>query len=164
MDTTTLVLAGVALLLLTAAVLRSRDLPLAGISAAGRLLWNNAPIILLGFTIAGLVQVLIPRELVASWLGQEAGIKGILIASAAGGLLPGPPYAVFPLVGGLYRSGVGLGPVVSFLSAWALWSVTRLPVEMALVDPKVSLIRYAITFVVPPFAGILAGLLARLLL
>jgi uncharacterized membrane protein YraQ (UPF0718 family) len=77
--------------------------------------------------------------------------------------VPGSPYAVFPIVGGLYKAGASLGAVVSFVSAWSLWSVSRLPVEMALVDPKPALVRYAITFVVPPIAGLLAQAIARLL-
>ncbi len=77
--------------------------------------------------------------------------------------MPGAPYAVFPLVAGLYKAGAGLGAVVAFVSAWSLWSVSRLPIEMALIEPKAALVRYGITFVVPPLAGLLANAVARLL-
>jgi hypothetical protein len=71
-------------------------------------------------------------------------------------LVPGAPYAVFPLVASLYREGAGIGTVVGFVSAWSLWSATRLPTEIALIDPKPALMRYAVTFAVPPLAGMLA--------
>jgi uncharacterized membrane protein YraQ (UPF0718 family) len=161
MDTTTLVLAGVAGVLLVIAFYRGNNLPRAGLLAAGRTLWRNLAILLLGFVIAGLVQVLIPRDLITRWLGAEAGFKGVLIGCAAGGLVPGSPYAVFPLVAALYQAGAGLGAVVGFVSAWSLWSVTRLPVEMALIGPRPALVRYAITFVVPPIAGLLAEVVGR---
>lgn len=157
MDLTLLILAIVAALLLLFAFWRARDLPLSGLAAAGRTLWRNLPILLLGFVIAGLVQVLVPRELISRWLGTQSGVKGVLFACLAGGLVPGSPYAVFPLVASLYQSGASLGTVVGFVSAWSLWSVSRLPVEMALIDPKAALARYAITFVVPPVAGLLAN-------
>jgi uncharacterized membrane protein YraQ (UPF0718 family) len=163
MDTTTLVLAATAAILLAFAFWRGRDLPLAGLSAAGQTLWRNLPILVLGFVIAGLVQVLVPKELISRWLGAQAGVKGVLVACVTGGLVPGSPYAVFPLVAALYRSGASLGAVVGFVSAWSLWSVSRLPVEMALIDPKAALARYAITFVVPPIAGLLANAVARIL-
>jgi len=163
MDTTTLILATIAALLLAFAFWRERSLPLAGLLAGGQTLWRNLPILLLGFVIAGLVQVLVPKELIAQWLGSQAGVKGILVACVTGGLVPGSPYAVFPLVAALYRSGASLGAVVGFVSAWSLWSVSRLPVEMALIDPKAALVRYAITFVVPPMAGLLASALTRML-
>jgi uncharacterized membrane protein YraQ (UPF0718 family) len=163
MDTTTLVLAVVAILLLAIAFWRARDLPLAGLMTAGRTLWRNLPILLLGFVIAGLVQVIVPQEVITHLLGAQSGIKGVLVACVAGGLMPGAPYAVFPLAGALYQSGAGLGSVVGFVSAWSLWSVSRLPVEVAVVDPQVALIRYGITFIVPPVAGMVANLLTGLL-
>ena len=163
MDTTTLILAGVAVILLAIAFWRGRDLPLAGLLAGGRTLWRNLPLLLLGFVVAGLAQVLIPRDLITRWLGTEAGVKGVLIGCVVGGLVPGAPYATFPLIAALYQAGASLGAVVGFVSAWALWSVSRLPVEMALIDARPALIRYAITFVVPPIAGLSAEAVARLL-
>lgn len=163
MDTTTLILAAVAVILLAIAFWRGRDLPLAGLLAGGRTLWRNLPLLLLGFVVAGLAQVLIPRDLITRWLGTEAGIKGVLIGCVVGGLVPGAPYATFPLIAALYQAGASLGAVVGFVSAWALWSVSRLPVEMALIDARPALIRYAITFVVPPIAGLSAEAVARLL-
>jgi len=53
--------------------------------------------------------------------------------------------------------------VVGFVSAWSLWSISRLPVEMALIDPKAALVRYGITFVVPPLAGLVANAVSQLL-
>lgn len=163
MDGITLGLVITAAVLLVFAFWRGRELPLAGVESAWKTLWRNLPILLLGFLIAGLAQVLIPRELITRWLGDQAGVKGVLLGSLVGGLVPGAPYATFPLVGSLYQSGASLGAVISFVTAWALWSVSRLPVEMALIDPKAALIRYGITFLVPPAAGLLALGLSRFL-
>jgi len=163
MDTTTLILASVAVILLAIAFRRGRDLPLAGLLVAGRTFWRNLAILLLGFVIAGLVQVLVPKELISQWLGARAGVKGVLVACVVGGLVPGAPYAVFPLVAAFYRAGAGLGAVVGFVSAWSLWSVSRLPIEMALIDPKAALVRYSITLVVPPIAGLMANAATSLL-
>jgi uncharacterized membrane protein YraQ (UPF0718 family) len=150
-------------MLLVIAFRQGRDLPLAGLQAAGRTLWRNLPLLLLSFVIAGLAQMVIPRDLISRWLGAQAGFKGVLIGCVVGGLVPGAPYATFPLVAALYQAGASLGAVVGFVSAWALWSVTRLPVEMALIASRPALVRYAITFIVPPIAGLVAEAVARLL-
>jgi uncharacterized membrane protein YraQ (UPF0718 family) len=163
MDTTTLILAAVTVALLVIAFWRGQELPLAGLKAGGRTLWRNLAVLLLGFAIAGLAQVLIPRELITRWLGSQAGIKGVLIGCVLGGLVPGAPYATFPLVASLYQAGASLGAVVGFVTAWSLWSITRLPVEIALIDPKPALLRYALTFAVPPIAGLLANAIGRIL-
>lgn len=87
MDTTTIVLAAVVVLLLGVAFYRSRDLPATGLLVAGQILWRNLPILLLGFAIAGLVQVLIPRAAIASLFGANSGVKGVLLACLAGGII-----------------------------------------------------------------------------
>jgi uncharacterized membrane protein YraQ (UPF0718 family) len=164
MNTPAFILAGIAVILLIYALIRGENLALAGIKLAGATVWNNLILLILGFLIAGLMQVLLPKDLIAKWLGDAAGIKGVLIGCVTGGLIPGSPYVVFPIVGGFYQSGASLGAIVGYLTAWALWSVTRLPVEMALINPKVALLRYGITFIVPPAAGLLAHTLGKFLL
>lgn len=163
MDTTTWILAGATVVLLALAFWRGRALPWEGLKAGGRALWRNLPVLLLGFAIAGLAQVLIPKEWITRWLGGQSGFKSVLIGCVLGGLVPGAPYATFPLIASLYQAGASLGAVVGFVSAWALWSVSRLPVEIALIDSKPALVRYALTLVVPPIAGLLANALAPLL-
>jgi len=101
------------------------------------------------------------EEMITNWLGNKAGVKAVLFGCLAGGLIPGSPYAAFPIAAGFYKAGAGLGAMVGFITAWSLWSVTRLPVEIALIDPKVALIRYGITFIVPPAAGLLAFFLEK---
>lgn len=161
-DPITLILLVVAFVLLGIALLQGRDVALAGLRAGGQTLWRNLALLLLGFIIAGLAQVLIPKELVTRWLGAKSGIRGILIACVVGGIAPGAPYATFPLVASLYAAGASIGAVVGFVTAWALWSVSRLPVEIALIDARPALIRYAVTFIVPPLAGMLAQVVSRI--
>jgi len=163
MDVTLIILGVIALFLLIIAFFQQADLALEGIKNGGLLLWRNLPILLLSFIISGMVQVLIPQDIITQWLGDQTGIRGVLIGCIVGGLVPGAPYAVFPLVAVLYKAGAGLGAVVGFVSAWSLWSVSRLPVEMALIDPQAALIRYAITFLVPPLAGLVAQFIAKLI-
>jgi len=164
MNSYTLILVGVAAVLLIYALIRGENLALAGIKLTGTTIWNNLILMMAGFLIAGLMQVLVPAELIARWLGEASGIKAILIGCVTGGIVPGAPYVVFPIVAGLYKAGASLGAVVGFVTAWSLWSVSRLPVEMALINPKAALIRYGITFIVPPAAGLLAHTLGKYLL
>ena len=164
MNIYTYILVGIAGGLLIYALFRGENLALAGIKVAGTTILNNLILILAGFLIAGLMQVLVPRELITAWLGDSAGVKAILIGCVTGGIVPGAPYVVFPIVAGLYKAGASLGAVLGFVTAWSLWSVSRLPVEMALINPKVALIRYGITFIVPPAAGLLANAMEKLIL
>jgi uncharacterized membrane protein YraQ (UPF0718 family) len=163
MNTAAYILVLVAVILLVLALLQGKDLAIEGLKLAGSTLRNNLVITLAGFLIAGLMQVLLPKELIASWMGNAAGVKAVLLGCLAGGIIPGSPYAVFPIVAGFYKAGAGLGAMVGFVTAWSLWSISRLPVEIALINPRAALIRYGITFIVPPVAGLIAHALRNIL-
>ena len=74
---------------------------IAGIKISATMIVQVLPFRFFAFLVAGMVQVLIPRELILKWVGTEAGFKGILIGSIAGGLTPGGPFVNLPLAAGL---------------------------------------------------------------
>jgi uncharacterized membrane protein YraQ (UPF0718 family) len=114
------------------------------------------PLLLFAFIVAGMIQALIPQDAISRWVGQESGIRGILIGTVAGGLTPGGPYVSLPVAAGLLRSGASLGTMVAFLTAWSLLAVARLPMEVGILGWKFTFIRFASTFFFPPIAGVLA--------
>jgi len=59
----------------------------------------------------------------------------------------------------LLKSGAGLGVLVAFITAKNLWSITRLPLEFALLGPHLTIIRFLMTLFIPPLVGVLAQLL-----
>jgi uncharacterized membrane protein YraQ (UPF0718 family) len=90
------------------------------------------PMVILVFIVAGMIQILIPQELLSNWIGKESGMRGILIGTLAGGLAPGNPYVNLPIAAGLLRSGATIGAMVAFLTGWSLWSFVRLPIEVSI--------------------------------
>jgi len=156
-DRTTLFLIAVAIALAGLAWLRGGfPLVVDGLSSGAGKLLQVTPLLLAAFLVAGLTQVLVSRQVIERWLGSSAGWRGILLACLGGALIPGGPYVYYPIAGALLRSGAGLGVLVAFISAKNLWSVTRLPYEFALLGPRLTLIRYAVTFLLPPIFGIAA--------
>lgn len=91
MKVTTLILCAVSIVLLALAYFRQQDLPLRGLRITGTMLLRMGPLLLAAFLIAGQMQVLLPKDIVSQWLGEQAGLKAILIGSAAGALTPGGP-------------------------------------------------------------------------
>lgn len=114
------------------------------------------PLLLFAFVIAGMVQAMLPHDLISRWIGSEAGLRGILIGTVAGGLTPGGPYVSLPVVAGLFKAGAGVGTLVAFLTSWSLWAVARLPLEFGILGWKFTLVRIGCTFFFPPIAGWLA--------
>jgi uncharacterized membrane protein YraQ (UPF0718 family) len=156
-DRTTLFLIGVALAL---AILSwqqgGASLALEGVVSGGRLLLSVIPLLLAAFLIAGLIQALVTQDVVTRWLGTEAGWRGIGLACLGGALIPGGPYVYYPIAAVLLKSGASLGVLVAFVTAKNLWSVSRLPLEFALLGPQLTAVRFGLTLVVPPLLGFLA--------
>ena len=114
------------------------------------------------FIIIGLANVLIPRDLIANWLGPNSGLKGILIGTFIGAIIPPSVFAVFPMAAAFYKAGAGTGSTVAFITSWSLLSVFRIPLEIGIVGLRPTLIRLAITFLIPPLVGLLTDFLLRL--
>jgi uncharacterized membrane protein YraQ (UPF0718 family) len=130
-----------------------------GLVQGARTLLGVLPMLLAAFVIAGLIQTMISRERVARWMGEASGWRGIGLAFLAGAVTPGGPYVYYPIVGALMQAGASLGVLVTFVTAKNLWSLTRLPLEFALLGPHLAVIRLGITLVLPPLLGALAQML-----
>ena len=128
-----------------------------GLKSAGTLLLQIAPLLVFAFIIAGMMQFLIPQEIIARWIGAESGFRGLLIGSVIGGFMPGGPMTSLPVAAGLLRVGANVGTMVAFLTGWSLLAVTRMPLEIGLMGWKFSLIRLACVFFFPPIAGLIAN-------
>ena len=114
------------------------------------------PLLVAAFIIAGLAQVLITQDMVNRWLGSASGWRGILLGCLGGALLPGGPYVYYPIAAVLLKAGASLGVLVAFVTGKNLWSVTRIPLEIALLGPHLTLVRIAVTLAMPPLLGFLA--------
>jgi uncharacterized membrane protein YraQ (UPF0718 family) len=155
----TVIMGCVALVAVAVAYSKGQGQHVVGLKAAGKMTFEILPLLLFAFIVAGMIQVLIPRELVARWVGAESGLRGIFIGSIAGGLSPGGPYVSLPLAAGLLRSGAGIGTMVAYLTGWSLWAVARLPMEVGIMGWRFTFVRMCATFVFPPIAGMIANLL-----
>ncbi len=83
------------------------------------------PKILAGCLIGAFVTLILPRELVARWVGHESGFSGLLIAAFFGFILPGGPITIYPVAGAFLVMGADAGAVVTFIVSWTLIGYTR---------------------------------------
>ena len=156
----TIIMAAIAIALFVFAYTKGQHM--SGIKSGLMMTATTLPLLVFSFLVAGLVQALLPQDLISKWVGVESGLRGILIGTVAGSLTPGGPYVSMPIAAGLLRAGAGVGTMVAFLASWSLWAVSRLPMEFGILGWKFTIIRIASTIVFPPLAGIIANGLAKL--
>jgi len=129
-----------------------------GARAAARnglaLLWFIIPRLVPALILAGMIQVVIPQETVGRYFGQQSGLSAIFIASAAGVITPGGPMVSVPLLVVLSNSGMALGPLVAYMTAWSLFGVQRIIAwEAPLMGWRFVAVRTASSLVFPIVAG-----------
>ena len=138
------------------AFVKDRSLPMEGLYASGRLFGSVWIELLLGFIIAGLLEVLISPSEITSWLGTESSTRGILMGWLAGLVIPGGPYLLFPIAASLFKSGAAPGALITLITAKTLVSPIRmLTYEAPLLGWPFTIARCLPAILLPPFMGIL---------
>jgi len=155
----TIIMGVIAVALILVGYFRRNGQHIVGLKAALGMTLEVLPLLIFAFIVAGMVQALIPIEIISRWIGEGSGLRGIFIGTAAGGIMPGGPYVSLPVAGSLFRSGASVGTMVAFITGWSLWAITRLPLDIGILGWKFTLVRLACTFFFPPIAGLLANLL-----
>jgi len=146
--------------LTTFAYLKDPALVPEGLKAGGKLFQEILPTMVLAFIAAGLVSVLLPRELMSRWLGEQSGLRGLMIATLAGALTPGGPFVQFPIVAALFKAGAGVAPLMAYITGWSVLGVNRLLVyEVPMLGWRLSLARMAASLVFPMIIGLLTRFL-----
>jgi len=138
------------------------ELVLEGWGAGATLLVRFSLVIVIAFLVAGLAERLVPESWIEARLGEQSGLRGLLLATAAGAVTPSGPFVSMPIAAAMIRSGAGVGAVVAFVAAWALLALHRLVAwEVPFLGWRLALIRYGLSLVVPVLLGWAARALLR---
>ncbi|MCU0305392.1 MAG: SO_0444 family Cu/Zn efflux transporter [Thermoanaerobaculales bacterium] len=118
------------------------------VAASWAMLVEMAPYLLLGFTAAGLLSVLISPRWVERHLGDR-GLGQVFKASLLGVPLPLCSCGVIPVGASLRRHGAGKGATTAFLLSTPQTGVDSIAVTYALLGPFIAVVR--------PLAALLTG-------
>lgn len=104
------------------------------------------------FIIVGLFDVWVPKEKIQKHIGEESGIKGIVLVVLLAMLQAGPLYGAFPVAYVLYKKGASIRNIFIYLGAFSSLKIPMLGIEIGYLGVEFSLVR---TLVSPPlFIGI----------
>ena len=121
------------------------------------MLWKILPILVVAFILAGMMEQILPRDFLARIMGRDSGLQGLLLGTLAGAVMPGGPFVLFPIMAVLLKAGAGVGPLVAFLSSWALLGFHRLLIyEAPIMGWKFALCRMAASLIFPVLIGYFA--------
>ncbi len=156
MDWATLALGMLAAVLFAVALHRGDGSHRRGVVMAWVAARRTAVLLLLAFAIVGYVNVLAPQQLVQAWIGPNSGLRGLVLAEVIGMILPGGPYAVFPLIATLYAAGAGIGPAITMITSWTMLGLISVSFELSFMGWRFTLVRWGIGLVFPLLVGAVA--------
>jgi hypothetical protein len=120
------------------------------------------PRICIGVIGSGFIAEVVPKALVAPWLGPESGVLGVVIATLGGALTPGGPVVGFSIGAAALKSGAGASQVIAYSTAWALYAIHRLVIwEAPLMPARLVWLRAAVSLPLPFIAAATAMLVGK---
>lgn len=134
--------------------LKGIDIVVASLQADFELLLYMIPRMAAAVILGGFVQAMVPKGMIARWLGEGAGFRGYALATIAGTCTPGGPMLSFPIVVGLRAAGAGYPALIAYVTAWATLGIHRIVTwEIPLFGEKFALARFAASLVFPTLVG-----------
>jgi uncharacterized membrane protein YraQ (UPF0718 family) len=76
------------------------------------------------FILIGLLDMWVPRETMARYMGEGSGVRGAVISFMIGAAAAGPLYAAFPIAGIFMKKDVSFFNILVFIGGW---STTKIP-------------------------------------
>ncbi len=96
------------------------------------------------FILLGLMDVWVPKETMMRYMGENSGIKGLLLAFSIGSFTSGPLYSAFPVAAVFMKKGVKFSNILIFLGAWSTTKIPMLLFEGSNLGWKFALLRLLI--------------------
>src|SRR3954463_3388190 len=114
------------------------------------------PRVLAGCLLGAFIAEILPHEKVARSLGPNFGLKGLLIGTAFGAILPGGPFTAYPVASALLTVGADFGATIAMVVSWTLIGYGRAVAwEIPIMGTDFTLWRIVISLPLPVLAGAL---------
>ena len=114
------------------------------------------PRVLAGCLLGAFIAEILPHEKVSRALGPTSGLKGLLIGTAFGAILPGGPFTVYPVAAALLTVGADFGATIAMVVSWTLIGYGRaIAWELPIMGTDFTLWRIVVSLPLPVLAGAL---------
>ena len=138
--------------LLVASVIFSREKTMKALVKALKSFINIVPAFLAVLLLVSFSVAFLPERFIASFIGQESGVFGQILASILGSLTLIPGFIAFPMAKILVENGAGIAQMAVFVSTLMMVGVATAPLEAAFFGWRATILRnsmaYCYSFVV----------------
>ncbi|MCO8243590.1 permease [Haladaptatus sp. AB643] len=96
-----------------------------------------ATLIVAALFLSSAIGTLLPEDRLSELLGESAGFGEVAAAGLIAGLIPGGPYATYPVIKRIQESGAETPAVLTMLLGYGLISVGRVPYGLVFFTPTI---------------------------
>ena len=105
----------------------------------------------------GLLLGFIPPNQIATFVGEQSGISGVLLIGAIGAILFIPALISFPLAASLLESGASVAAAAAFITTLTMIGIITLPLEIKELGKKIALLRNGLSLVIAIIIALIMG-------
>ncbi len=117
--------------------------------------WVLAPRMICALIAAGFIAKLIPSEVIARFLGNDAGFTALLVAFGTGMIIPAGPVIAFSIAAVFLHAGASTAALVTFVTSWSIFATHRIFIyEIPLLGLSFLRLRLLAAGIIPLLAGI----------
>lgn len=96
------------------------------------------------FVLLGLLDIWVPKETMVKYMGDNSGLKGVILSIILGSAAAGPLYGAFPVAAVFMKKGVKFRNILIFIGAWSTTKIPMLLFEISALGYKFALTRLLI--------------------
>ena len=141
------------------AFIKDRKKTTRSLKIAGKSFIKILPMVLIIIVFIGLLLGFVPPSQISRFVGEQSGMKGVLLVGVAGALMYIPALLAFPLAASLLESGASVTAVAAFITTLTMVGIITLPLEIKELGKKMALLRNGISFVIAIIIALIMGAL-----
>lgn len=125
---------------------------------AGKRILRVGPAFLTMLVLFAVCMALLPPRAVHEVFGPESGVRGVVLAAAAGSVALIPGFIAFPLAAALRDQGVSYAVLAAFTTTLMMVGVATYPLEKRFFGPVMPIVRNAIALFICLLIAAVMGL------
>ncbi len=159
MVATALAINALALICLIFALVKDKKRTVQALRIAVKSLIDILPMVFMIIIFIGLLLGLVPPGEIPRFVGEQTGLRGILLVGVLGAVMYIPSLLSFPLAASLLEKGASIGAVAAFITTLTMIGVVTLPLEMKELGKEMAFLRNALGFVTAIAIALIMGAL-----
>jgi uncharacterized membrane protein YraQ (UPF0718 family) len=100
-------------------------------------------------------------DLISRVIGQDSGLKGVVLAALFGSVVLIQAFIAFPLAGSFLRQGASVTAIAAFVTTLVMVGVLTAPLEAKFFGKRFTLWRNSLSFIFAIVIALLMGVVLR---